>query len=745
MDRRKTELSTMLVDLSKTDKTTHKQNQLTNINVDQEQIILTTERYPNKGRLYLLDLYQRITNKDVVSNTRSLTQHILQLESLRLGLHPISERIASAGYFEAMSRHFRLLDLDMAVDGPESLILFADDSAEAHYRDGTRVRLSPCGSEFVYERTEAAAHPLQGPDRKRHRTEYVTSSYRDRVLQLLQFRNTFSSRPFLPSSLVPQEQIISHLTEISEVTWPSLDDAEGCLTYLKDGSVKVSSLDGNAHLYMPAMKDGFTVEFLCQLSIKVTAPVPKTHRPKDDMNIKIQNGHTAKVTHGSNISGTAENTGTCNADIIRSKYTSYPFQLRDEALSFTNHAFQYTWQIQSFSVLSCPEAFTFPMALALRFHQKPTEYDENSDPPTDVEIAAEAFLKEHENGIVSVLPKSLPLSCRGTHLHSWNFCELPSEKQDVTSTLYPLPFKVVIHSNITYRFIFYGSNTVEIHPGDGSVFISDGINLGKYFKYSFKGETGKKEKRIYTMRDLPPDKPRSLYSVRSLISRAVRYLEICCRNKLSLNPLSDICCWNLGSTPGAIPAVPALLEQSDIPGIGRFAAYSDNMVLATFLDGVILHMIWNFTFHKDKRDQNKENPFLPKGYSAPKPDGFGYCRLYFPNGATKLVQLEWPGNYARYIRSAKDWCRSLEEKTQRETPKLDSEENWSVTAELQKIHRFQFLLENSRAVNHRSDINLSKQPDPDQTSPHSDMNIESILAKTSRAIQDIELLLSSRK
>ncbi|XP_053555657.1 uncharacterized protein C5orf34 homolog [Bombina bombina] len=658
----------------------------------------------------------------------------------------------------------------MSADVPRFLFLFTDDSAEAHYSNAARFRLSPCGSEFEYEIPDATAHPLQRPERRRHRTEFATSSFQGRVLQLLEFRNTFSRRPFLPSNLIASDKKINLLTELCDVAWPSIGNAADWVTYLEDGSVKVSSLDGNAYLYMPAMMQEFTVKFLCQLSCKVTSPVYEAQCTNDHC-------HEPKVR---NVSSSE----TTNSKVrIRSKYSSYPFQPSEETIAFNKHAFQYTWQLQSFSVFSCPPAFHYPMALAIYFHQKRTEQTEESDSPTKAEVAAEAFIKGHENGAVSNLPTALPLSCRAAHFHSlcaffflrWNFFELSQEKQDVKSALSLLPLKVVISGNVTYRLLFDRTDIVEIHPGDGSVFISEGLYIGKYFKYSFIKESqveanpmcpsssafpqsyyglqlhllfdrtdiveihpgdgsvfiseglyigkyfkysfikeSQKEERIYATSDLPPDKPRDLYSVRDIITQATRFLEICYKNKLSLNPVSEICCWQMESLEDTKPSVPKRIVKSDVPGIGSFAAYSDNMVLATFLDGVILHMIWGFSFHKHKQGRIKDQWFLPVGSTAVESDHFGWCKLRFPNGSTKYVRLQWPGSYAR-----------------------------SVAAELQKIQRFQFLLEHNTVM--CKNDKLSMQPDLDHSDMPSEMNIQSILEKTSKAIKDIDLLLSSRK
>ncbi|KAM8960869.1 uncharacterized protein C5orf34 homolog [Pelodytes ibericus] len=882
-----------------------------------------------------------------------------------------------------------------------SMVLFSDDSAEACYEDGVRIRLSPCGTEFVYEKSGREAPPL---GRRRHRTEFVTSSSRDKVLQLLSFRNTFSSRPFLPSSTVPSEKTISVLSEISEVTWPSLDDDKSCVTCLKDGRVKISSLDGNANLYMSSLQKEFTVEFLCQLSCKMSETGPESHISEDGVNRDLKNGLVPESKKAT-TSQTEEYKSTASKHVNGSKYSSSAIHVREDSQSFlSKHAFLYTWLVQHFSVSSCPEAFLYPMSLALCVQNKSSWKEALKEFSTHNES-----LQEHI-GPVSALSNTLPLSCHGTHLHRWNLCDL--EKEGNFSCL--LPLKVAVYSGITYRFFLDGANSIEIYPGDGSVFISDGHHLGKYFKYHFlKGETRQKEELTYAASDLPPNKPRALYSVRSVITQAVRLLEICCRAKLSLNPHSDICCWRTvseryslkssevvmstlsvhipdvsfhniledlqvhpstaygvelggqfqvstnsfgkrkanpytkrrsseidttdqwsdfeseeeeeeedlilkdtikrsrivhgGTVPSAIwdingcltardlpgvsilngllnennistedirvrtnlklpskfnpvcsrgmhlevfkniverdiwdmdtkcghdnltrferialrdlqqssdivirsadkgggvviqntkvylneanrllsdtdfykrlsvdptpvfskrlsgllqkaksngiiskeeynclldvrPVLPTLLENTFIPGKGRFTVYSDGVVIANFVDGVILQMIWNFT-HFIKPGQINGTA---GAYTGLKNGSLGWCRLHFPNRTTELVQMECAGDYRSYIRSAMSWCIQLDNQAQSTTLQPIVNENLSVVAELQKIQRFQFLLENSCTPYSKGSNNLPGEPTFLQEKA-SEINIKAILEKTSKAIQDIDILLSSRK
>ena len=59
------------------------------------------------------------------------------------------------------------------------IVLYEDDSVQVQYVDGSRLQLSPCGSEFLFEKAPPiSAHPLQQPERIRQRTHFVISTYR---------------------------------------------------------------------------------------------------------------------------------------------------------------------------------------------------------------------------------------------------------------------------------------------------------------------------------------------------------------------------------------------------------------------------------------------------------------------------------------------------------------------------------------------------------------------------------------
>lgn len=148
------------------------------------------------------------------------------------------------------------------------MILYEDDSVQVQYFDGSRLQLSPCGSEFLFEKAPPiSAHPLEQPERIRQRTHFVISTYREQLQRALDFRNSFATCPFLSESIIPSERRKRIFIDISEVRWPSLHTDEG-VTCMQGGTVKISSLDGHAYLCLPRSQHEFTVHFLCKVSQK---------------------------------------------------------------------------------------------------------------------------------------------------------------------------------------------------------------------------------------------------------------------------------------------------------------------------------------------------------------------------------------------------------------------------------------------------------------------------------------------
>uniref|UniRef100_A0A8C9ALG7 Uncharacterized protein n=1 Tax=Prolemur simus TaxID=1328070 RepID=A0A8C9ALG7_PROSS len=176
-------------------------------------------------------------------------------------------------------------------------------------------------------------------------------------------------------------------------------------------------------------------------------------------------------------------------------------------------------------------------------------------------------------------------------------------------------------------------NSIEIYPGDGSILKSEGAYLGNYFTYcSIQEGSEEREEKTYSVNNLPPDRPGSLFSVCSLIKQAIRILQHCAKMRLSLSYNYCVCCWKMVPGINESNILPLRLKESLIPNMGRFLAYSDDKVHAIFLDGISLTLNWNFSSSIEKRQVNR-------GLSL------GWCKLTLPDGQDQLIQIEHPGPY----------------------------------------------------------------------------------------------------
>ncbi|XP_007952203.1 uncharacterized protein C5orf34 homolog [Orycteropus afer afer] len=631
------------------------------------------------------------------------------------------------------------------------MVLYEDDSVQVQYTDGSKLQLSPCGSEFLFEKAPpVSAHPLEQPERIRQRTQFVISTFRKQLQQALDFRNSSATCPFLSESIIPSERKKRNFIDISEVRWPG-PDTDDAMMCTESGTVKISSVDGHAHLCLPKAQHEFTVHFLCKVSQKPdlsTILSEKNNQAKRGKLIeKADKNCTFESLSGQKLMD-KENELYCH--IKKSREPSEKKSCvngtdgREEMpLPNTKHTCVYTWVKQCWSVAACPEEWKYPLSLALNFHKKISEM-----PKVVADITQKRDLapgvSEERGEEVSVLPRALLLSCPSPHLHRWNFWDPSLQRQFDEDYSYPELVKVVWYKGITYRLTHKNVNSIEIYPGDGSVFKSEGTYFGSYFTYyPIQEGSEEREEKTYSISNLPPDRPGSLFSVSFLLKQATRILQHCAKIRLSLSHNYHICCWKMVPGRSDSNILPLLLREALIPNVGRFLAYSDDKVHAIFLDGITLTLNWNFSFFPEETQVNRSL-------------NFGWCRLTFPDGRDKLIQIEHLGPYESYVTAVMSWCRTLTQACPREMPTHPScsalEENWSVASELEKIQKFNLLLENSDVLNQIS--NKKNQQSSDHCNLKSsetlleEVNEKKVLIalkKTSEILQDIDCLLSKSK
>ncbi|XP_016054162.1 PREDICTED: uncharacterized protein C5orf34 homolog [Miniopterus natalensis] len=628
------------------------------------------------------------------------------------------------------------------------MVLYEDDSVQVHYVDGSRLQLSPCGSEFLFEKAPpVSAHPLEQPERIRQRTHFVISTYREQLQRALDFRNCFATCPFLSESIIPSERKKRILIDVSEVRWPSLETDDGIMV-MQSGTVKIASLDGHAYLCLPKSQQEFSVHFLCKVSQKPDSSIVLSEKNSQAKKEQLVEKAGKTLTYRSLQEQRLKNKeNELRCQIVKSRAPSEKHCASgtegQEVLPSpgTKHSCVHVWVEQRWSVASCPEEWKHPLSLALRFHNKISSMS-----GTDVNITQNTMLtsavSEETGKEVSVLPRALLLSCPVPHLHRWDFCDSLSQGPSEGEYSSPELVKVVWYKGVTYRLTHKNVNSIEIYPGDGSVFKSEGAYFGNYFTYySIQEGSGEREEKMYSVNNLPPDTPGSPFSVSFLIKQATRILQHCAKMRLSLSHNYRICCWKM--VPGINDnMLPLLLRESFIPSVGRFLAYSDDKVHVIFIDGVTLTLNWNFGSFTEKRQVNQ-------GLSL------GWCKITFPDGHDQLIQIEHSGPYERYVSTVISWCRRLTQASQREMPThLSSsvlEENWCVAAELEKIQKFNLLLESSGVLNQISNKQNEQssdcKPNYSGTLPEevNEKRVSVALKKTSEIIQDIDCLLSNSK
>ncbi|XP_062455390.1 uncharacterized protein C5orf34 homolog isoform X2 [Rhea pennata] len=556
------------------------------------------------------------------------------------------------------------------MEPPALMVLYGGGCLEARSARGSRLRLSACGSEYRLGRAAAAA---------RQRVPFAVRGRREQLLQALDFRNKFSARPYLPSNIIPPERKKILLSDIFEVRWP--DPATTDLTTcINNSNVKISSVDGYAHLYLSELQQEFTVEFLC----KVSQPSPASLRSSQKSNHQTKNqcGQSSKnavpeMSSRQVRTETKESEHGCAESKYREPTKPKDQKDRDEVpLFFTSCSSEYTWVTQQWSVSSYPEEWKYPLSLALMLLTPNSEmetHEENSHTSIGSDVLEDSETYEK----VSRLPTALPLSCSAPHLHRWSFCDFFQQNNEESEKhSYPQLIQIVWCQGVFYRFIHGNTTIVEIYPDDGTFFKSEGTFLGKYFKhYTIQKGTKKREEKMYSVNSLPPDVPGSPYSISSIITQATKMLQYCYKAKLSLTHNYSICCWKTIPETDGREMLPFLLAEKFIHGIGRLVVYSDNKVHAMFWDGITLSMVWDF------------NPGC-RGIQVN--ENVGWCKLTTPDGVQQLIQLSHPGIYERYIRTVIEWCRNLNdrEKVSEYTTCSVNEENWSADAELEKIQRF---------------------------------------------------------
>ncbi|XP_061116879.1 uncharacterized protein C5orf34 homolog [Conger conger] len=531
-------------------------------------------------------------------------------------------------------------------------------------------------------------------------------------------------------------------TDIAEIEWPS---SVSCgLEFGLNGEAIVCSVDGNASLLLSPSKEEFSVEFLCRASqTEVRGAVHQDPEIEPvSKHVKSQDSSTAGDLCSQNTAGTVRLSGVKENGPDTSKA-----QARQGHL--------YSRVVQHHSCACPPPVWTYPLSLALSLcdsqQRKPSEHTAEEGLEAAAGAPGSSPGQSVSRGERCRLPEALPLTCPTPHQHRWNLRDSAQRKeQEFDQGLRTELVKVLWLQGVVYRLISGAIAIIEICPGDGSVIRSNGAVANYFTHHAARLSFGQNEERTYCMNRLPPDVPGLAYSISCVVTRANRILKCYNQARLSLKLPSSHCCWSQESRSSDRAA---LIREAHVAGSGHFMAFSDGRVHVIFLDGVTLQMMWSTSTPAQGADGTLQ-------FARGAQQLGGWCQLVLPNGQRPLVQLQAPGSYSRYVSPALQWSRRVLEAVpngreascgvQSSVPG----QSWSVVAELEKIKRFNFLLEHSGLLKAAGGSAGSSCGFREVVS-HGNSGTDSVvvnessiteaLQKTSKAIQDIEMLLSVRK
>ncbi|KAG1957898.1 hypothetical protein F2P79_006329 [Pimephales promelas] len=581
--------------------------------------------------------------------------------------------------------------------------MYVDESVDVYYADGCRLQLSPCGSEFMIEKhLSPSAHPLQPRERVRQRTRFAISEYKALVVNALEFRNKYATHPYLPEELITVEFNKRFNSAITEVEWPGSDS---CTTG-SHGEITVCSVDGHAELVLSSSGEEFTAKFICRSS----------QNEVESQYLQLQ-GHQHKSTcllSGLSLKSATVKGLSSSAGAWLDHPGSVGKKLNMERLESTSLKSEkvdvYTRVIQHYSRVLYPQMWCYPLSLAVK-HCESQKTKINTINGQDRKGLTDSEDRQtSQTGLKTHLPKPLPLKCPSPHQHRWRYDtlnpDLLDQEEEVTAEL----VKVVWCKGIIYRIVDGVIPMVEISPGDGSVVRSNGV-LANYFTH-YKAGAAHREMQWSVC-------------ITCVVSHLTYRAAVC----------------------DCVPVV----QEVTVAGTGHFKALSDGTVEVLFLDGVRAQMMWKSDTCTPAQCEEMEQRLETETKPSHR-----WCQLNMPDGHQTLVQVETEKTYHRYVSVVVQWCDwvkqteqtksavgvALSDSAHSDTPQPITCR--SVVSELEKIKRFNFLLENSSVLRPTArSLRCERSPDRSEIKL-TETCISEALLKTSRAIQDIDTLLSDR-
>ncbi|XP_057177532.1 uncharacterized protein C5orf34 homolog isoform X2 [Triplophysa rosa] len=591
------------------------------------------------------------------------------------------------------------------------MVMYVDESVDVFYTDGRRLQLSPCGSEFMIDKhpLSPCAHPLHTRERVRQRTRFTISEYKTLVVNALEFRNKYSTLPYLPEELIAVELKKTFSDAVTAVQWPSCDSCN--IEGGPEGDICVCSPDGHAKLILSSSGEEFTVEFTCRSS----------QREADTQNQQLQGIQHRSTCLLSDLSSVKDVNFSGAAEDSRAHRPKDAESVKSRNL--------YTRAIQQFSRASYPQTWHYPLLLAVRhLESQKTERTagQHRTNPADV---------QDRHVQMSKFPDALPVKCPSPHQHRWRYervnPDLLEQEVEVTTEL----VKVVWCKGVIYRVIDGVTAVVEISPGEGSLIRSNGALANYFTHHKSKAAHRDTVECVYYLSGLPPDVPGQLYSVRSVVTRASRILECYIQARTSVRTQLSVSCWKERAACDCVNVV----QEVNVVGTGRFKALSDGTAEVLLVNGVRAQMMWT------------SHTYTPAQRASER-----WCQIRLPDGHQTLVQVDTDKTYERYVSALVEWCDWVKQTERSKSVEgvaiPDSAHSIthqpitcrSVVSELEKIKRFNFLLENSPVLRSTGRCLSGERSSDLREIKLTENCISDALQKTSRAIRDINTLLSEQ-
>ncbi|XP_067669599.1 uncharacterized protein C5orf34 homolog [Haliotis asinina] len=410
---------------------------------------------------------------------------------------------------------------------------------------------------------------------------------------------------------------------------------------------------------------------------------------------------------GHNAGQLSNSAGNSTGDHSMNRNISNSSEEREKSVMSANSSAErpacrqlYTWVTRHISCNECPNHWRHPLKLAEeKSSERQMDEDNSQLPPSRLPLKI-----DKKQTIMSSLPHPIPLTCHAPHRHKW--APVDAHQGDL-DRFNPGRLKVVMVDGIIYRLIHLPAlKVMEIYPGDGSVFLSQGVSGQFYTQILPVGN--KLEERTFSLRALPPPMSAAKYSLEKVLKRACRFMcEAVQRDKLSHSEEQP--CWQMMPTTVQEPLSVSILEEAYIPGVGRFTAHTNGRVRVVFDDRTSLDMVCNFSRRIEEcaqhtaDSQQSVNSSLPNVATVTALDNevdSTTCRLMLPSGKYILVNKLKPGTYHKYVSQAMEWsswvnASPLDRKHFYERLGQTVNAQGSAALELQKINCFNYIVENT--------------------------------------------------